>query len=668
MSQQGETPTGRRDEDAYEDAYEAAYEDDWWGQLYDDTAGDTGPAAAPDSLDDRFASVAGTVGGQAPADGPGVPAPRPEPGAQAPSAPPAGAAWGGFPPSAATGPRDGEGPEPARGAAGEPEDTRPPSDPARAGSGTGSGRGDGTEPRGRGDATREAAPERESAPGRGAGAEWGAGPVGDTASDRDLGPGWEAGFERTSDLERGERPERGPGALRDTAPEPAAGPEPNAGSGWDPAPGREVGGEPPGGGDAVPSGGEAVSSGGDAVSSGGGDAVPSSRAEAVPPSRAAGAVAVPRDGHGGAGAEGGEGRAGGWFGAGVAGARRDGRTGADATAGGRSGDGDEDAAPPPDRETVDLFGGRGGGAVTYVGEEPPSYDPEPTSLPMADPAALEDLVPDTVLDGARYGALTLRAASVRGDSARYRGEVRRDALLTARFGVGDRALVLVAQATGARATPEGQRAAAAACRWVGQAVGRSAARLAEDIRESRGADLRAGLQRLTDRTLGRLRAAAAEEGRDPAVDEASLRCLLLPADPDCRTRVFFGVGDGGLLRLRDGAWEDLEPRPAAAPGAKPAELTLDLGIATPPSPYRPAPEPPREPFRFRTCVARPGDRLLMCGAGLAEPLAGEPALLAHLGRRWSAPEPPGVADFLTDVRVRVKGYADDRTAVAVWEA
>ncbi|NEC28344.1 protein phosphatase 2C domain-containing protein, partial [Streptomyces sp. SID8111] len=62
----------------------------------------------------------------------------------------------------------------------------------------------------------------------------------------------------------------------------------------------------------------------------------------------------------------------------------------------------------------------------YVGTRPPTYDAEPTALPPAEPDALDDLVPDTVLDGARYGASTLRAASVRGDSARYRGEPRRD--------------------------------------------------------------------------------------------------------------------------------------------------------------------------------------------------------------------------------------------------
>ncbi|MFF0105314.1 protein phosphatase 2C domain-containing protein [Streptomyces hirsutus] len=317
----------------------------------------------------------------------------------------------------------------------------------------------------------------------------------------------------------------------------------------------------------------------------------------------------------------------------------------------------------------------------HVGSRPPTYDAEPTTLPAADPHELDDLVPDTVLDGARYGACTLRAASVRGDSARYRGELRRDALLTARFGSGDRALVLVAVATGVRGTPGAHRAAAEACRWIGKAVGLSHARLAEDIRAGRRGDLKSGLHRLTDRTLGRLRAGAAEQGLEPETYAATLRCLLLPADPECRTRVFFGVGDGGLFRLREGAWQDIEPKAAEARGgavlgfgSPPSEtpegdrLTMDLGIPTPPSPYEPAPEPPREPFRFRTSVARRGDTLLLCSPGLADPLRGEDELGAHLATRWSRPEPPGLAAFLSDIQVRVKGYADDRTAAAVWEA
>ncbi|MFF3406104.1 protein phosphatase 2C domain-containing protein [Streptomyces sp. NPDC002742] len=319
--------------------------------------------------------------------------------------------------------------------------------------------------------------------------------------------------------------------------------------------------------------------------------------------------------------------------------------------------------------------------VGHVGSGPPTYDPEPTALPPAEPDELGDLVADTVLDGARYGTSTLRAVSVRGDSARYRGEPRRDALLTARFGTGEQALVLVAMATGARATSGAHRAAAEACQWIGQAVGRSHERLADDIRAARRGDLKSGLHRLTDRSLGRLRASAAEQGVEPEEYTAGLRCLLLPADPECRTRVFFGVGAGGLFRLRDGEWQDIEPRVADTAGeavvgfgSLPHEtpegdrLTMDLGITTPPSPYEPAPRPPRAPFRFRASVARPGDTLLLCTGGLAEPLRGEPELAEHLTARWSAGEPPGLAAFLADSLVRVKGYADDRTAAAVWEA
>ncbi|WP_137992555.1 protein phosphatase 2C domain-containing protein [Streptomyces vilmorinianum] len=336
--------------------------------------------------------------------------------------------------------------------------------------------------------------------------------------------------------------------------------------------------------------------------------------------------------------------------------------------------------------------------TAHIGSRPPTYEAEPTALPAARPGELADLVADTVLDGARYGSYTLRAASLRGDSARYRGEPRRDALLTARFGHDTAALVLVAVASGARAADGAHLAAADACRWIGEAVGRSHARLSEDIRAGRRGDLKSGLHRLTDRTYGRLRARAAELGVEPQEYTASLRCLLLSGDPGCRTRVFFGIGRGGLFRLRDGAWQDIEPlipEPAALSGAPvvgfgspPSEtadgdrLTMRLGVATPPGPSVEDPPPasgrgdatlaslapPAEPFRFRASVARPGDTLLLASNGLAEPMRGEPALAKELAERWAAPEPPGLAAFLADTQLRVKGYADDRTGVAVWEA
>ena len=306
-----------------------------------------------------------------------------------------------------------------------------------------------------------------------------------------------------------------------------------------------------------------------------------------------------------------------------------------------------------------------------------AHDADPTALPPAHAERMDEIVADTVLDGARYGTYTLRAVSVRGDSARDLGEPRRDALLTVRFGEGTDALVLVAVARSARAT--GPRAAVDACHWMGGAVGRSHVRVSEDIRAGRRSDLKSGLHRLTDRGLGQLRARAAELGLEPHERTASLRCLLLSADPECRTRVFFGVGDGGFFRLRDGVWQDLDP-PLTEPVAVTGEPVVGSG------------SPPAEPFRFRASVARRGDTLLLCGTGLAEPLragpfladgpadgppetsASQPAnelsggLAGELADRWSSIDPPGLTQYLSDTQLRVKGYADDRTAVGVWEA
>ncbi|MYS23214.1 protein phosphatase 2C domain-containing protein [Streptomyces sp. SID4948] len=280
------------------------------------------------------------------------------------------------------------------------------------------------------------------------------------------------------------------------------------------------------------------------------------------------------------------------------------------------------------------------GAPEVVGGGPPTYGAEPTAWPEADPEELDGLVADTVLDGARYGRVTIRTAAMRGDSARYRGQPRRDALLTARFGTGEDALLLVAMASGARAADDAHRAAQDTVRWIAGAVGRSRARLIDDLRAARRGSLKSGLHRLTDRCYGRLRARGEDLGLDEGTYTASLRCLLLPADPESRIRLFFGVGEGGLFRIRDGVWQD-----------------LDL-----------APDETSAPFRFRATVAQPGDALLMCSAGLAEPLRGEPELAGHLAARWGAGKVPGLAAYLADTQTRVKGYADDRTAVTVWDA
>ncbi|WP_326727873.1 protein phosphatase 2C domain-containing protein [Streptomyces phaeochromogenes] len=653
MSQQGEKPTGQ--------------EDDWWGQLYDDSTGDTGPAAAADSLDDRFASASDTLG--APADAP----------------PPTPVTGPGIPPPRTRTPTErrrlASGSAPAEPTNAAPADGGPVTDGLVADGPAVTGFGTGWPVAGWGPSERQ--PEATGGPSTAGPASGGPGvgglPPGGSVPERPTpgGPvpnGSPAGGPAVD----------GPAAAGSTAGRAAQGP-------WAGAPrGPAPGGEPETGGEAPRPGGpesDPLRRSGLQRQRAPWEAPPAEppTPTSFPPSPQSPSPQPP--------------------GAHAAPPRSDTSTEAPGT-GAPTSRTPSDVSPPPTGASpyasppptlVDTPSGTPSDQapaqapvqapnlptpVDYVGSGPPTYDAEPTALPPADVDELDDLVADTVLDGAAYGTSTLRAVSVRGDSARYRGEPRRDSLLTARFGVGDGALVLVAMATGARATPGAHRAAAEACQWIGRAVGRSHARLAEDIRAARRGDLKSGLHRLTDRSLGKLRASAAEQGIEPEEYTASLRCLLLPADPECRTRVFFGVGAGGLFRLRDGEWQDIEPHVADTAGeavvgfgSLPHEtpdgdrLTMDLGITTPPSPYEPAPEPPpRDPFRFRASVARPGDTLLLCTSGLAEPLRGEPALAEHLTSRWSDGDPPGLAAFLADTLVRVKGYADDRTAAAVWEA
>lgn len=571
MSQQGGRATG--------------HEDDWWGQLYDGSTGDTGPTAAPDSLDDRFASATETL--EDPPDPPQHPSPsaRPSPRPSSPTSPSSSSSSSSSLSSSSL----SSSPDP-RSMVSSPR-SAPPSDTAPD-----------TEPHSRPPAPKDPAPSSgtETLPGAPPAA-----------------PAWWRRAPGNPPDSKAPAPDTaGPADPADSATPDSATPDsrtPDAG-----APSRPADSGTPAAPDApadepAPRGRTASAPGADTPAKDAAPAVPAGRRAKTPED-----PRVPRD------------------------------------------------TPAPSS------------AAGPAGARPPVCGTAPIALPLANPEELGDLVPDTVLEGADHGTCALRAASVRGDFARQQGQPRRDALLVARFGTGEQALVLVAMATGARGTPGAHRAAAGACRGIAQAVGRSHARLVEDIRAARRGDLKSGLHRLTDRSLGRLRVDAVERGLDPDAYTATLRCLLLPADPECRARIFFGVGAGGLFRLRGGTWHDIEPRvprteasgePAAGSGTTEGDrATMNLGLTVPPNPSDLPPEPPREPFRFRASLAQPGDRLLMCTAGLADALRSEPELCARLAQSWSDPIPPDPAAFLVDARPRDTGDGDDRTLAAVWEA
>lgn len=257
----------------------------------------------------------------------------------------------------------------------------------------------------------------------------------------------------------------------------------------------------------------------------------------------------------------------------------------------------EEIAEPDDDEPASFRRPRPEPPVPHVGERPPTYGAEPTAVPAADPEALSIVVPDTVIDGAEYANATLRAASVRGDSARYRGEPRRDALLVTRFGEGEDGLLLAVLAAPGRGEPaaDGSAAANEAARQLAAAIGRSQGELSADLRAGARDRLRYGLQRLAVRAAALLRTEADDA---PLTASGSLHCLLISLDRAATHRVAFGTGPGGLYLLRSGHWIDAY-----------AARLLHHPDGEPPLPPGPADAP--RPFRFRLVPATPGDILLL---------------------------------------------------------
>ncbi|MBF9070871.1 hypothetical protein [Streptacidiphilus fuscans] len=269
--------------------------------------------------------------------------------------------------------------------------------------------------------------------------------------------------------------------------------------------------------------------------------------------------------------------------------------------------------------------------------------PEPDSLPEADPDALGAVVPDTALELAHHGSMTLRAASARGERARGLGLPRTDRLLVARFGqgVGGLLVAVVAGDPGGGASGDGGPGnAQQAAQALAAAVGRSRAGLLADLREGAQEQLRYGLQRLTAR-------AARELGPGGAV-----HALIAPLDPTNRLRAGFGTGPGALLLLGDDAWYDAYAGRRLEAGEAEAE---DASVRQ------------SDGFRFRAVVPEPGDVLLLCSEGLAAPLRTEAAVAGLLAEHWSQPHAPSGVDFLRQLQARAQGHTADRTAVAVWQ-
>ncbi|MEU6374107.1 protein phosphatase 2C domain-containing protein [Streptomyces sp. NPDC046909] len=295
------------------------------------------------------------------------------------------------------------------------------------------------------------------------------------------------------------------------------------------------------------------------------------------------------------------------------------------------------------------------GIPPHSGRKPPLYPAVPGGVPAVrqDPTAA--LIPDMVVDGAAYGALTVRAASVRGDSHRYQNEPRQDSLAVTRIGEpGADELLLLVVADGVGSAARSHVGSQEACRLIAIHLDAAATELATALRtgdqEAFGAVVNEAVRR-----VGTLLAHHAHErGDDPAAYATTLRALLAPLDGTVRTRGFLAIGDGGTALLRADEWHlsltdadqsgdgMIDTRTAALPHSQTAHARLLAPVL-------------------------PGDVLVLCTDGLSTPLTGDAGMRDFLRTAWGTGSVPGPADFLWQLQYRVKSYDDDRTAVVLWE-
>lgn len=296
------------------------------------------------------------------------------------------------------------------------------------------------------------------------------------------------------------------------------------------------------------------------------------------------------------------------------------------------------------------------GDPRHSGAKPPRYSPVPQGLPRAGDDIVAAVLPDTVLDGAAYGPLTVRAASVRGDSHRHLGEARQDALCVTRIGSPqDGELLLLAVADGVGSAERSHVGSNEVCRLAARYLDRQAAALYAALHDQDDVKFGELAHAFVAELATLLTDLAVRDHRPPEAYATTLRVLLVPVDPAVRTRGFLAVGDGGTALLRDGVWHPDVTREEGAGSGIIDTRTDALPSARTPTVHR------------LLHPAQPGDVMVLCTDGLSTPLAGDAGMRDFLRDAWGSGDVPAPADFLWQFQYRVKSYDDDRTAVVLWE-
>ncbi|WP_309243690.1 protein phosphatase 2C domain-containing protein [Streptomyces sp. CAI-85] len=299
------------------------------------------------------------------------------------------------------------------------------------------------------------------------------------------------------------------------------------------------------------------------------------------------------------------------------------------------------------------------GVPAHVGNRPPSYPPHPLGRPsLRDADAFAPFSPVVLLDGAQIGQLTVRAASVRGDSHNWEGSCRQDAMTVTRIGPADAEMLLLAVADGVGSALYSHVGSYQFSRLAAVYLDRDAENIHAALCARNVDELRVLATKAVAGAAAELRtgwARAAQHGPRPYADQdyaTTLHVLLIPTDARIRDRVLCSVGDGGLFVLREGGWHHVDPDAGGD--------LLDTRTEALPHAY--------SSVKATLLRTGPGEVLLLGTDGVTNPLTQkDPEFARRLADAWGGPEVPSLSDFLWQAQTRAKSYDDDRTVICVWE-
>jgi serine/threonine protein phosphatase PrpC len=263
---------------------------------------------------------------------------------------------------------------------------------------------------------------------------------------------------------------------------------------------------------------------------------------------------------------------------------------------------------------------------------------------------------DIELDGADLSRLQVRAASLRGSDHQFNIEPRQDSIRIRQVTnkTGHRTLSAVVS-DGVGSQPLSHLGSRLICDRFSELLGADGAL---DLVRNEGRPekiAKSVVQRLNDE----LERAAKEKKRAPKEYSATMVAAVVEDVPPghgdlVRRAVVLAIGDSCAYVLRrDGAWEDVHD---------PKDVSGDLvstGTDALPGSGVGALHSYQVPLN-------PGDVLLICTDGLANPMRGNAEVEDRLASYWRGGAPRSSLEFGWQVGFRAKSHGDDRSAICIW--